>query len=128
MGNKGDVNTPRKIPLGLDWMTFCMADVQVAIGTFAAISLTENQHWKPAHSGHFAIFGVISASLVAWSGVPAGTARCQNDWEKRASRNSPSFAVALNCGMGSSSLNAEVNALERLQIVRGRKSSYCGSK
>jgi hypothetical protein len=31
-------------------------------------------------------------------------------------RNSPSFAVALNCRMGSSSLNADVNALERLQI------------
>jgi hypothetical protein len=29
-----------------------------------------------------------------------------------------SFAVALNCGIGSSSLNAEVNALDRLQIVR----------
>ena len=31
--------------------------------------------------------------------------------------------MALNCGMGSSSLNADVNALERLQIVSGRKSS-----
>jgi hypothetical protein len=30
--------------------------------------------------------------------------------------------------MGSSSLNADVNALERLQIVRGRNSSYLGSK
>ena len=38
------------------------------------------------------------------------------------------MAVALNCGMGSSSLNAEVNAFERLQIVRGRTSSYFGSK
>ena len=35
-------------------------------------------------------------------------------------RNSPSLAVALNCGMGSTSLNAEVNAFERLQIVRDR--------
>jgi hypothetical protein len=40
----------------------------------------------------------------------------QNDWENRVSRNSPSFAVALNWGIGSSSLNADVNALERLQI------------
>jgi hypothetical protein len=31
-----------------------------------------------------------------------------NDCESRASRNSPSFAVTLNWGMGSSSLNAEV--------------------
>src|SRR5260370_13710604 len=61
-------------------------------------------------------------------GGPAGAARRQNDWENRASRNSPSLAVALNCGMGSSSLNAEVNAFERLQIVRGRNSSYFGSK
>ena len=43
----------------------------------------------------------------------------QNDWENRVSRNSPSLAVALNCGIGSNSLNAEVKALERLQIVRG---------
>jgi len=28
--------------------------------------------------------------------------------------NSPSFPVAQNCGMGSSSLNAEVNALDRV--------------
>ena len=33
------------------------------------------------------------------------------------------MAVALS-GMGSSSLNAEVNALESLQMVRGRNSSY----
>jgi hypothetical protein len=46
----------------------------------------------------------------------------------RASRNSPSLAVALNCGMGSSSLNADVNGFERLQIVRGWNSSYLGSK
>ena len=37
-----------------------------------------------------------------------------------------SFAVALNCGIGSSSLNAEVNAFDRLQIVRALNSSYCG--
>ncbi len=37
----------------------------------------------------------------------------QNDWESLDSRNSPSLAVGLNCGMGSSSLNAEVNAFER---------------
>jgi len=49
-----------------------------------------------------------------------------NDWENRASKNSPSLAVALNCGMGSNSLNAEVNALEN--IVRDLNSSYFGSK
>jgi len=45
-----------------------------------------------------------------------------------ASRSSTAFAVALNCGMGSSCLKAEVNAFERLQIVLGRKSSYFGSR
>ena len=54
--------------------------------------------------------------------------QCQNDWENRASRNSPNFAVALNCGIGSSSLNADVNAFDRLQIVRDVNSSYFGSK
>ena len=52
----------------------------------------------------------------------------QNHCENRASKNSPSLAVALNWGMGSSSLNADVNAFERLQIVRARNSSYAGSK
>jgi hypothetical protein len=42
--------------------------------------------------------------------------------------NAPSFAVALNWGMGSSSLNALVNAFERLHIVRGENSSYSGWK
>jgi hypothetical protein len=52
----------------------------------------------------------------------------QKHCENLASRNSPSFAVALNCGMGSSSLNADVNAFDRLQIVRERNSSYFGAK
>ena len=40
----------------------------------------------------------------------------------------PSLTVALNCGMESSSLKAEVIAFTRLKIVRRRKSSYLGSK
>jgi hypothetical protein len=52
----------------------------------------------------------------------------QNDCENRASRNSPSFAVARNWGIGSSCLNAEVKAFDKLQIVRARNSSYFGSK
>jgi hypothetical protein len=46
----------------------------------------------------------------------------------RTSKNSPSFAAALNWGIGSSSLKADVNAFDRLQIVRDWKSSYFGSK
>ena len=52
----------------------------------------------------------------------------QKDCEKRASRNSPSFAVAVNCGMGSSSLNADMKAFDRLRIVLDWNSSYIGSK
>jgi hypothetical protein len=40
------------------------------------------------------------------------------------SKNFPSFAVARNCGIGSSSLNADVNAFDRLHIVRCWNSSY----
>jgi hypothetical protein len=36
---------------------------------------------------------------------------------KRLSRKLPSLAVALNCGMGSSSLKADVKAFERLHTV-----------
>src|SRR5258708_4042112 len=43
-------------------------------------------------------------------------------------RNGASFAVARKRGTGSSSLKAEVNAFDRLHIVRGRNSSYSGSK
>jgi hypothetical protein len=61
-------------------------------------------------------------------GVDRGYGTFQNRREKRASRYWPSLAVALNWGTGSSSLNADVKAFERLHIVRGRNSSYFGSK
>ena len=35
--------------------------------------------------------------------------------------------MALNCGIGSSSLKADVKAFDKLHTVRGRNSSYCGS-
>jgi hypothetical protein len=43
-------------------------------------------------------------------------------------RNSPSLAVALNFGMGSSFLNALVNAFAKLHMVRAENSGYSGSK
>ena len=52
----------------------------------------------------------------------------QNFREYRCSRKPLSLAVALNCGIGSNSLNADVNALDRLQSVRALNSSYCGLK
>ena len=36
--------------------------------------------------------------------------------------------VALNCGIGSSSLKADVKALDKLKVVRERDSAYSGSK
>ena len=49
------------------------------------------------------------------------------DYEGRtACRNPASFAVALYCGIGSSSLNALVKALDRLHMVRGWNSSCTG--
>jgi len=45
-----------------------------------------------------------------------------------ASRKRPSFAVARNYGIGSSSLKAAVNAFERLHIVQELNSSCCGLK
>jgi len=44
------------------------------------------------------------------------------------SMNPPSRAVALNCGMGSSSWNADVNAFDRLHMVRGPNSLNRGLK
>ena len=38
------------------------------------------------------------------------------------------LAQQIDCGIGSISLNADVKAFHRLQIVRGRNSSYFGSK
>ena len=45
---------------------------------------------------------------------------------RTACRNPASFAVALYCGIGSSSLNALVKALDSLLIVRGWNSSCTG--
>ena len=64
----------------------------------------------------------------AFEGLGRGVLGAALAREKRVSRNSPTFAVALNCGIRSSSLKADVNALERLQIVSGRNSSYFSSK
>jgi hypothetical protein len=40
-------------------------------------------------------------------------------------QNSPSFAVALNCGMRSGSWKAEVNASQRLPIFRDGNAVFC---
>lgn len=57
----------------------------------------------------------VTESVVGWS-----------KFETRGFGNRARAAVALNCGTGLSSLNALLNAFERLHIVRGENSSYCG--
>jgi len=63
---------------------------------------------------------------------PFGVMTTQNgpnlDYAGSCARKPPNFAVALNCGIGSSFLNALVKALERLHIVRAENSEYSGSK
>ncbi len=58
---------------------------------------------------------------------------CRSGWQRpyaalTPSRNAPRLAVARNCGMASSSLKAEVNAFDRLHMVRGANSSCWGLK
>src|SRR5215472_4236854 len=72
--------------------------------------------------------GAISSQRIICSGGRPEPRFAQNDYEDLFSKNSPSLAVALNWGIGSSCLKAEVKALDRVQIVRGWNSSYCGSK
>jgi len=80
--------------------------------------------WFGAVGSQFEVYDQRMKGAAARPVPPSG----QNDCENRVSRNSPSFAVALNWGIGSNSLNADVNAFERLQIVLDRNSSYFGSK
>jgi hypothetical protein len=53
--------------------------------------------------------------------VPSGP---DLDYAGSCARKPPSLAVALNCGTGSSFLNALVNAFERLHIVLAANSGY----
>src|SRR4029077_10923518 len=57
--------------------------------------------------------------------VPSGP---DLDYAGSCARKPPSLAVALNCGTGSSFLNALVNAFDKLHMVLAENSGYCGSK
>jgi hypothetical protein len=61
----------------------------------------------------------VRASWPAFTDLAGPKAELQLASRLAPSRNAPSLAVALNCGMGSSSLNAEVKAFDKLHIVRG---------
>src|SRR5579859_7716520 len=54
--------------------------------------------------------------------------RSQGGYAGKWARKAPSLAVALNCGTGSSFLNALVKAFDKLHIVLAENSGYCGSK
>jgi hypothetical protein len=74
--------------------------------------------------------GFVAASLLRHPDVDTDRRSLVNLQKlclKRASRKPPSLAVARNYGIGSRSLNADVNAFDTLQTVRGLNSSYCGS-
>jgi hypothetical protein len=74
----------------------------------------------------------ITQPLIALDQGPLRVMATQNgpnfDYAGNCARKPPSFAVALNCGIGSSFLKALVNAFDKLHIVRGANSSYCCSK
>ena len=59
---------------------------------------------------------------------PAPSVRPASHDSRADSRKPASLAVALYCGIGSSSLKALVKAFDRLHMVRGWKSSNCGWK
>lgn len=61
-------------------------------------------------------------------GLPGGHASFLGTSVVPLERNGASLAVALKRGIGSSALKADVNAFESDHIVRGRNSSYAGSK
>jgi hypothetical protein len=71
---------------------------------------------------------LIALARTRRSGVMATQNGPNLDYAGNCTRKAPSFAVALNCGTGSSFLNALVNAFDRLHIVRAANSGYCGSK
>jgi hypothetical protein len=57
--------------------------------------------------------------------VPSGP---DLDYAGSCARKPPSLAVALNCGTGSSFLNALVKAFDKLHIILAENSGYYGSK
>ena len=84
------------------------------------IHLSPIAHFVPANEllRSLAGFGESDQTTRCGNDVSEGKARDAHD----RSRKPASLAVARNCGMGSSSLNAEVKALDRLQSVRGSNS------
>jgi MFS family permease len=55
--------------IALDWVNFCLADMQMAVGAFVAIYLAAVRHWSPGEVG-----GVVAAQNIATMivQVPAG--------------------------------------------------------
>jgi MFS family permease len=64
------MNRARKSLQALDWMNFCMADMQMAIGAFIAIYLTSARHWNPAQAG-LVVAAQSIATMLAQPGIGA---------------------------------------------------------
>ena len=102
--------------------------------TFGVVEAREPMPVKSRPTGELVQLGVKRVRLhertllVAHDGNADVTAGSAAPNAGMVARNGASFAVALKRGTGSSSLKAEVNAFERLHIVRGWNSSYSGSK
>jgi hypothetical protein len=96
--------------------------------TYAILSLIGHEPYAKTRQGRSNSRPCPFSALfpISYAQVSKSSARFRE--AVASSRNEASFAVALNCGIGSSSLNALVNALERLQVVLGANSSTRGSK
>jgi Protein of unknown function (DUF1778) len=81
-------------------------------------------HWLPSPSARLLLAPQNRDKTFSGKGWPA-TAAPQARTRMRTGLPGirPALTVALNAGMGSSYLNAEVNALERFQMIPGRNSS-----
>jgi len=64
------MNRARKSLHALDWMNFCMADMQMALGAFIAIYLTSVRHWNPAQAG-IVVAAQSIATMLAQPGIGA---------------------------------------------------------
>src|ERR1700682_196251 len=84
-----------------------------------------NTHWMKTLLWSFFTPRILQAQKRGLKGRildPQGNAVQSEGLRTSSPEARPAWSVALNCGKGIRFLKAEVNALERLQIVRGRNS------
>ena len=118
-------------PIGLSCILFRIfalpAWLGVRQGGFSSPSAA--RQWRPSQRGQLAELGhglEPDSATMTNPAIPAPSPALHDS--RAASRKPASLAVALYCGIGSSSLKALVKAFDRLHMVRGWKSSNCGWK